>query len=145
MSKNALLVGIWDSNPVRNAFLHQPNAFGLYPIDCLQNQKICMQPKPPRFQVWNTSWGNFSRFRFFPPLRCAPFSAPGEAKVYVPKTSATCKLPVGLSDRKPAPVFSLRLLLQESPPQLTGSLARKAPSLFSWLYCFSLYHTSIIF
>lgn len=30
MSKNAF-VGIRDSNPVRNAFLHQPNAFGLYP------------------------------------------------------------------------------------------------------------------
>ena len=30
MSKNAF-VGIRDSNPVRNAFLHQPNAFGLCP------------------------------------------------------------------------------------------------------------------
>ena len=32
MSKNALFVGIRDSNPVRNAFLHQPNAFGLCPL-----------------------------------------------------------------------------------------------------------------
>nr|DAN34874.1 MAG TPA: Neuropeptide FF [Caudoviricetes sp.] len=31
MSKN-VFVGIRDSNPVRNAFLHQPNAFGLCPI-----------------------------------------------------------------------------------------------------------------
>lgn len=145
MSKNALFVGIQDSNLVGNAFPRQPNASGLYPIDCLQNRTTCMLLKPPRFQVWNTSWGNFSRFRFFPPLRCAPFSAPGEAKVYAPGISATCKLPVGLSYRKPAPASFPQLLLQESQPQLTGSLVRKAPSLFSWLYCFSLYHTSIIF
>nr|DAW44691.1 MAG TPA: hypothetical protein [Caudoviricetes sp.] len=31
MSKNAF-VGIRDSNPVRNAFLHQPNAFSLCPL-----------------------------------------------------------------------------------------------------------------
>ena len=93
--KERFFVGIRDSNPVRNASPHQPNAFGLYPIDCLQNQKICMQLKPPRFQAWNTSWGNFFPFHFFPLLHCAPFSTPGVAKVYAPGISATCKLPVG--------------------------------------------------
>lgn len=126
-------VGIWDSNPVRNASPHQPNAFGLYPIDCLQNQKICMQLKPPRFQAWNTSWGNFFPFHFFPLLHCAPFSTPGVAKVYAPGISATCKLPVGLSYPKPAPASSPLLLLQALPLRWAGSLVRKAPSWFSWL------------
>lgn len=67
--------GIQDSNLVGNAFPLQPNAFGLYPIDCLRNRTTCMQLKPPRFPFWNTSKVSscFHRFYAASPILLSPF------------------------------------------------------------------------
>lgn len=146
MSKNALFVGIRDSNPVRNAFPSPAERFRLIPYRLFTESKDLYAAKAASISSLEYIMGEFLPVPFLSPFTLCSLFNSWRSEGLCPKDFSHLQTSRWLILSE----AGARLFSAASAPRVAASISRFFSSkssnfIFIWLHCFPLYHTPIIF